>query len=205
MFAMAIYPFCDTRQPALLRHLCSHYRPRKPVFFDDIIQRILRIIEDTGSPKGVRADNDDSGCDGNSGEAQTTYGDGGGGEGGDGWGSSNFTDAEECLWLRVFGALELYARPCRSDPQHVPTPPDLVPLDKAVSVVEEIFGCRSPGLRSAGLAAGPASQQRTDAGRRCGSALLRKYLSIGTLLRGTIVNGLKFGTSPNLGKTKMVL
>lgn len=64
------------------------------------------------------------------------------------FGGGNFTEAEECLWLRVFGAVERYARPSRTDPKQGPTPFDLVPLEKAVSIIEDIFG-RSSSSESA--------------------------------------------------------
>lgn len=51
-----------------------------------------------------------------------------------------FSETEECLWLRVFSAVERYAKPCRTEPRQGPTPPHLVPLEIAVSSVEEIFG-----------------------------------------------------------------
>lgn len=64
-------------------------------------------------------------------------------------GNPSFSDAEECLWLRVFAAVERYARPCRSEPRQGPTQPDLVPLETAVSAVYEIFGLESGDLKSA--------------------------------------------------------
>lgn len=67
---------------------------------------------------------------------------GGGGAGSSGNHGSEpcFSDAEECLWLRVFAAVETYARPCRTEPHQGPTKPELVPLEKAVSAVNEVFG-----------------------------------------------------------------
>lgn len=53
---------------------------------------------------------------------------------------TSFSEVEECLWLRVFGAVERHATPCRAEPRQGPTSPHLVPLDKAVAAIEEIFG-----------------------------------------------------------------
>lgn len=52
----------------------------------------------------------------------------------------SFSEIEECLWLRVFSAVERHATPCRAEPRNGPTPPHLVPLARAVASIEEIFG-----------------------------------------------------------------
>lgn len=62
------------------------------------------------------------------------------GGGGNGTMQNSFSEAEECLWLRVFSAVEKYAKPCRTEPRQGPTPPHLVPLGEAVASIEEIFG-----------------------------------------------------------------
>lgn len=63
-----------------------------------------------------------------------------GGGGGRGAVHGFFSEIEECLWLRVFSAVEVYAKPSRTDPRQGPTPPHLVPLGKAVASIEEILG-----------------------------------------------------------------
>ncbi|CAM9234871.1 unnamed protein product, partial [Hapterophycus canaliculatus] len=50
------------------------------------------------------------------------------------------SEIEESLWLRVFGAVERHAMPCRAEPRQGPTPAHLVPLEKAVAAIENIFG-----------------------------------------------------------------
>lgn len=82
-----------------------------------------------------------------------------GGGGGGGALHGSFSEVEECLWLRVFSAVGRYAIPCRTEPRQGPTPPDLVPLGKAVASIEEIFGGeREPAATS-------LPKRRTSTGR----------------------------------------
>ncbi|CAB1098948.1 unnamed protein product [Ectocarpus sp. CCAP 1310/34] len=83
-------------------------------------------------PSAASAHNSNAG-DATGSPTESGSGDGGGGQDG-------FSEIEECLWLRVFAAVESHATPCRTEPRQGPTPAHLVPLDKAIASVEEIFG-----------------------------------------------------------------
>ncbi|CAM9317290.1 unnamed protein product, partial [Ectocarpus sp. 8 AP-2014] len=73
---------------------------------------------------------------------------------GDGGGvQDGFSEIEECLWLRVFAAVESHATPCRTEPRQGPTPAHLVPLDKAIASVEEIFGGEGESAATSAVAA----------------------------------------------------
>lgn len=89
----------------------------------------------------------------------SSYGDGGSG--------ACFTEAGECLWLRVFSALETYARPFRSGDRKERAPLDLVPLQRAVSAIEEIFGRGSPAEAGSSLMSTAISKKREDSKRCC--------------------------------------
>ena len=95
--------------------------------------------------------------DGSAVDASTTHGDH------DAAASSRagFSEVEECLWLRVFGAVEGHAAPCRTEPRQGPTPPHLVPLDKAVAAIGEIFG----GEKSPAPTTSPRTSKNTGGGR----------------------------------------
>lgn len=86
-----------------------------------------------------------------------------GGGGGDDTAHGSFSEIEECLWLRVFSAIESHATPCRTEPRHGPTPPHLIPLTKAVASVQEIFGGEGDRAAAAALAAGSATSAATTA------------------------------------------
>lgn len=90
-------------------------------------------------------------------------GDGGGSRGSDG----NFTETEECLWIRVFGALEVHARPCRAESTKGQTQPDLVPLASAISVVRDTFG----DGRGSGGGEAETTRQKSDFKGRWGSRI----------------------------------
>lgn len=66
------------------------------------------------------------------------------------YGNPSFSTTEECLWLRLFEAVESHTRPCRTEPQQGPTKPELVPLETAVSAVLTVFGQDSGATPGAG-------------------------------------------------------
>lgn len=84
-----------------------------------------------------------------------------------GWSSACFTEAEECLWLRVFSALETYTRPFRSNNRKELAPLDLVPLQRAVSVIKEIFGQGSPAEAGSFPMTTEISKKRRNPERCC--------------------------------------
>lgn len=127
------------------------------------VQSLLRISHDVGSntgPSGGEGGREEAGDPLTNGDGDQRYAVGSGG--------GNFTEVEECLWLRVFGAVELHAQPRRTEPGQGPTSPDLVPVDKAIAAVENIFG---PGSSTSGggsfSSAAMTPRKRKSAGGRC--------------------------------------
>lgn len=107
------------------------------------------IVADGGSGGGHAGDRDDEdgGIAGNDHDNNSGTNARGGG--------AHFTDAEECLWLRIFSAMERHSRPCRTEPRQGPMEPELMPVEEAVSTVRKVFGHEvAPGIEAVITGAG---------------------------------------------------